>query len=70
MTLGLIFQNPVTNNDDDDSAVKVVRRGVIVDHVPHHLNSSVWEYQSALLDCIYHTARQSGAAGGYHWMIF
>jgi len=30
----------------------------------HLLNPSAWEYQSAALDCIYHAARQSGAAGG------
>ena len=27
------------------------------------LNPSVWEYQSAVLDFIYHTARQSSTAG-------
>ena len=26
------------------------------------LNPSAWEYQSAVLDCIYHTARQSSTA--------
>jgi len=41
----------------------VVRRGVIVGHVPYHLNPSVWEHQSAALDCIYHTARQSTGGG-------
>ena len=32
----------------------------------HTLNSSAWEveHKSAALDCIYHTARQSGTAGG------
>jgi len=27
-------------------------------------NLSTWEYQSAALDCIYHTAKQNGAAAG------
>jgi len=29
-----------------------------------NLNPSMWEYQSAALDCIYHTARQNGTASG------
>ena len=33
-------------------------------HVHAYLNPSVWEYQSATLDCIYHIARQSSTTAG------
>jgi len=29
-----------------------------------YFNPRAWEYQSVMLDCIYHTARQSGTAAG------